>query len=81
LHNFLVESGANEAFGRSFLAKGSETDQYYPRCCNAATKRRLRQRAQLVPYKAQQPTLGGSPPRMEKLAPPMLLGFNLKKSS
>jgi hypothetical protein len=44
-------------------------------------ERRRRQRAQLVPYKAQQPTLGGSPPGMEKLAPPMLLGFNLNKRS
>ena len=44
-------------------------------------ERRLLHRAQTVPYKAQQPTLGGSLGKMEKLAPPMLLGFNLKKSS
>jgi hypothetical protein len=62
------------------LANGSETDQYYPRCCNAAIRTRGAV-AQEVPYKAQQPPLCGSLEGREKLAPPMLLGFNLNKLS
>jgi hypothetical protein len=36
----------------------------------------MRQGEIRVPFTAQQATLGGSRSRMEKLAPPLLLGFN-----